>query len=36
MELLVKRAMGGDGESFIQLMEKYREFIICLEKQGMA
>ena len=25
MELLIKRAMRGDGESFIQLMEKYRE-----------
>ncbi len=28
MELLVKRAMNGDGESFIQLMEKYRESML--------
>ncbi len=28
MELLVKRAMNGDGESFIQLMETYRESML--------
>ena len=28
MELLIKRAMGGDGESFIQLMEKHRESML--------
>ncbi|MCI9047758.1 MAG: sigma-70 family RNA polymerase sigma factor [Hungatella sp.] len=28
MELLVKRAMGGDGESFIQLMEQHRQSML--------